>query len=459
MSIYSHRYILRVTIEFTTPFLVASGKSSLMADDVFVTDANGLPAIPGSSIAGALRAEYSRAFGATDAGKLFGSQDGSGSHGSKLKVSWGCIHDSRNIPVEGILDCIQDPVLQAALVPVVRDHVLINHKGVSDAEKRGKFNDQAVSAGHRFTFELELEGDENDAKLWEQLKQCVCSQRVRLGGKSRRGYGAFKIVQSLERVFNLKERNDQEAYAKHPVSLATKSEVLKSTPLNTHNGQPGTLIQLNLKPKGFWMFGSGKDDAESDMVYFTDSLVVWNNDNGTVREDVVVIPGSAVKGAIAHRLVYHYNRLKKIWAKKNDPDTENYLKSVSGENCPAIRELFGYCDASGKSKKGIVLIDDCYLSDTPPSMIVHHVGIDRYTGGARDGCLFSEKPLWQNSGEAVITIYIRIEGKWPEDKDIKTAFKMTLEDLAEGRLQLGAGSGRGNGYFTGTIEENLGGIQ
>ena len=57
---YPLRYVARPTIEFTTPFLVGAGEEDFFSDAVFVADANGLPAIPGSSIAGVLRHEFKR---------------------------------------------------------------------------------------------------------------------------------------------------------------------------------------------------------------------------------------------------------------------------------------------------------------------------------------------------------------------------------------------------------------
>jgi len=49
------RLVVRVTIEFDTPFLVADGEMTELSDAVPVVDANDLPVIPGSSLAGVLR--------------------------------------------------------------------------------------------------------------------------------------------------------------------------------------------------------------------------------------------------------------------------------------------------------------------------------------------------------------------------------------------------------------------
>src|SRR5271169_2574640 len=151
------RYAARVTIEFTTPFIIGAGDPDLFSDAVFVADANGLPALPGSSIAGVLRHELTASINNGSSmskdiiDDLFGFQEKDAGKGSRLRVSWGCIHDSRNIPVEGIADParLDGEVLNKARYAMQRDHVCITHKGT--AKKQGKFDERSVTAGHRFT--------------------------------------------------------------------------------------------------------------------------------------------------------------------------------------------------------------------------------------------------------------------------------------------------------------------
>ena len=43
----------------------------------------------------------------------------------------------------------------------------ISHKGAGDHQ--GKFNVRPVAAGHRFTFEIMLEGNKDDTEIWKKL--------------------------------------------------------------------------------------------------------------------------------------------------------------------------------------------------------------------------------------------------------------------------------------------------
>ena len=454
--LYSYRHVLRATIEFTTPFLIGAGEGGEIADAVFVADANGLPAIPGSSLAGVLRAAFRVSCAdVKQEERIFGFQHGDEGAGSLLRVSWACIHDENNRPVEGIVlpECLDDAVLARAFNTEIRDHVRINSRGVSASESNAKFDEQALCAGHRFTFELELIGDEQSGKDWASLLALLRDPALRLGGKTRRGFGAFKVIALHQRSFDL--RQDFHDYCNHPVRLAESSPVLPAVDVAAMPAQQATVsVTLQLRPHGYWMIGGGYDLAdaagEADMAPVRDCRISWDGNRGTVVDDLLYIPATSLKGALAHRVAFHYNALTGIFA------DQGYGEASTGEGNTAVRALFGYCKGGpgsdgadvGDGQRGRILIDDCYLAAEPKAQLVHHVGIDRYTGGARDKVLFCERPLWQGN-----TMQLRLhicDAKSLEAK-IKIALTRALHDLVSGRLQVGAGHGRGLGYFSGSM--------
>jgi CRISPR/Cas system CSM-associated protein Csm3 (group 7 of RAMP superfamily) len=451
---HTHRYVARATIEFTTPFLVGAGREGDVADAIFAPDPNGLPALPGSSLAGVLRAAFQSEHGEKEADNLFGFPDRKEGKGSKLTVSWGCIHDSNGVPVEGIIEkgrLDNDDVLQNALLPTLRDHVKINHLGASDADNHGKFDEQAVCAGHRFTFELELAGTEEDKAIdqsqWNQLLAVMGMPGLRLGGKTRRGFGGFKFIEVLVRHFDLSVQEDFGDYKKHPVELARRTAVLRP-----HELQPQACraksIQMKLEPQGYWMFGGGVDlIGDADMAPVRDSCIAWDGNKGKVKADQVLIPATGIKGAIAHRVAFHYNALTGQFA---DGKSKEELKKIAEEN-PAVLALFGYCkDKPEDGQRGRVIINDMFPAmEAPKQQLVHHVGIDRFTGGARDSVLFCERPFWQGLNFDLQIDVVDAQGI--KDSNIWEAFKRALNDLATGQLQVGAGAGRGNGYFKGEL--------
>ena len=478
------RYVARAVIEFTTPFHVGTGREGEVADAAVVADANGLPAIPGSSIAGALRDAVGRQLPPAGedqslnvnrprenrrVSELFGYQGRrpvdsdapAPGQGSKLSVSWACIHDSKGNPVEGIVEPqrFNDAVLKNALAPTVRDHVRLGYRGAT--EDRAKFDELAVCTGHRFTFELELAGDGADAPIWNELLAILRGGVLRLGGRSRRGFGAFTVKSLLAREFDLNKPEHLKQFFAHPVELGADrqmlaangfKELIESSAVEKENLPNIKLcVTLPLQPGGYWMFGAGEDDLGADMAPVRDSRISWDSDGGKVLEDCFVIPGSAVKGAISHRVAFHFNRLEGHWA---DNRSKADLVGLTGVSNGAVRQLFGYVSTTGESKdeqgvRGRVLIDDLiYPAERfdGAQQLVHHVALDRFTGGARTqtGALFNERPIWKGNWHAVrVTV---LEAQSVPQGTIRRAFYETLLDLCESRLQLGGGSGRGLGY-------------
>lgn len=440
------RFVARATIEFETPFIIGTGGDDLFFDDVFVADANGLPALPGSSLAGILRHAWAES-GRGEGDELFGWQDGDKGHGSPLSVSWGCIHDSLNRPVEGIVydrHRLDDTVLAEARTLAWRDHVRINHKGTAAAT--GKFDERSVSAGHRFTFELLLEGTKDDRESWDKLLALLLSKSIRIGGKTRRGYGQFKVIKLLSRDFDLATAEGFADFCAHPVALALPCDLPERlAEIMPQGGEEAVSASLQLKPESFWMIGGGVD-SEVDMASLKANRIVWNENKGQVERNRVIVPGSAVKGAISHRVAYHYNRLAGIFA-GDGVNPEDH----SGEKNTAVRALFGFCKDSKNGKdegqRGRVIISDLFVENPGAPKILNHVSIDRFTGGARvlEGALFAEKPFYGGPGFA-LDVVVTQPDKIEDDK-IPQALAAALDDLAQGRLAIGAGAGRGNGYF------------
>jgi CRISPR/Cas system CMR subunit Cmr4 (Cas7 group RAMP superfamily) len=455
------RHVARITIQLRTPLHLGSGQPGDFSDADLVYDANDLPAIPGSSIAGVLRALYGK--DTAEADDLFGFQKGNAQgQGSRLTVSWACLHNRESRVIEGLADPTaigSDAVLRLASQPSMRDHVRITHTGVADAKGHGKFDELSLQIGHRFTFEMELRGEagqrEADAAVLQALIAKLQEPEFRLGGKTRRGFGAVEVVSVKTGTFDLAEAAERKRYLEHPVSLADKSTVLVDVSLA--KSKPSAFAELVLKPRGFWMFGGGVDVdvangtanwKASDMAPVRDTVIEWKNDQAELLKNCLIIPGSSIKGAIAHRTAYHFNCLEGRFIDPDADDAKERLEEYSQSN-QAIEDLFGSAKNDGSGERGHVLIDDLYLPPNTPTRRVPHVSIDRFTGGALDGALFDERPVV--GGLLPLKVYL--------DKPAETfpghaieALRRALSDLAEGCLALGAGVGRGNGFFEGTLE-------
>jgi CRISPR/Cas system CSM-associated protein Csm3 (group 7 of RAMP superfamily) len=200
-----------------------------------------------------------------------------------------------------------------------------------------------------------------------------------------------------------------------------------------------------------------------------ESRILWSDAKppGRISEENWLVPGSSIKGAISHRVAFHYNRLVQNWADDiavEDPgsldEAKTALTKLTGENCPAVQELFGFQRGSQETdsdsgRKGIVAMDDIFIefekSKANPGYL-NHTSIDRFTGGVRGSFLFSERALYGGSFAGELRITLFLEGTQLAPKT-KAALAWALKDLAEGRLALGGGKGRGHGFMKASFDD------
>jgi CRISPR/Cas system CSM-associated protein Csm3 (group 7 of RAMP superfamily) len=194
-----------------------------------------------------------------------------------------------------------------------------------------------------------------------------------------------------------------------------------------------TSYALSLKPDNFFIFGSGLSNEKADMTSVKERIVSYKGKSLTINQ--VLIPGSSVKGALAHRVAFYYNMITNG-------------NKVGKEN-EAVRTLFG-CEKKGnqESSRGRVLISDV-LRNLNTSTIFNHVCIDRFTGGAMEGFLFNEEVTY--GGNQNFTLKISVENNALKDVNVKSALEAALHDLCNGLLPLGGSTNRGHGCFTGTL--------
>lgn len=230
-----------------------------------------------------------------------------------------------------------------------------------------------------------------------------------------------------------------------------KEEFCKGTVIENDNW---VKYELTLEPEDFFLFGSGFGDEEADMTPVKETIVTgWEIGKAELKEVYYLVPATSIKGAIAHRVAFHYNRKKKRFA-DDKTMTVNDRNQYLGKNNKAVKLLFGSeGDEKGKGKlRGNVILSDLFINNVSEKLL-NHVAIDRFTGGAIKGALFSEKTVYGGGNELKIKILVKMKDM---DDDVVIAFEQTLDDICKGMLPLGGGINRGHGIFTGTIKKNGG---
>jgi CRISPR/Cas system CSM-associated protein Csm3 (group 7 of RAMP superfamily) len=410
------RHIAHITIEADTPLKVGSNASDFLQDSPVQKDWNGLPMILGTSIAGVLR----KTLHVED---IFGKDDGSKVIFSNALL----LNEKKKVTEELLLE--KSNFLKIFDNLPIREHTVITDKGVSD----NKFDEEIVYKRTQFKFSIEMIKDEK--KSFEEILALLSSSSFRLGGGSTKGFGKFNIVEIKTQSFNKDNYAEYSSSLNHTLSTLHKQDNIADTNY--------TKYTLNIEPDDFFMFGSGFGDSDADSTQVYEKVVGYTK--GELSDEMILIPASSIKGALAHRTAFHYN-------KEMMKQGKNY-KNINEDN-DAVKSIFGHkkeLNSEGEElgQKGRVLFSDCFKENKNETKTFDHVCIDRFTGGAMNGALFQEKTIAQKD-TYTIEILLHVDIKDDEQK----AFEKALCDITTGMLPLGGMTTKGHGVFIGTLLKN-----
>lgn len=454
-SALTHRYIARLEFEAVTPLFIGAGKSGALVDALIRTDWNGLPLIPGTSLTGVLRHGLD-AGGQVDYWKdLFGHQEGNNGVGSRLRISDALLIVDDDQVYEEANTEIPTHLLTILFNLPVRKHVRINCKGA--AVNNGLFDNQVLPKGARFRCEIMLMGNAADQPHWEALLKTFSSPMFRIGQGTRNGYGKLKVHRMGSSVLDIStDKSHFNEFLNWDPSLNSGKPELKTPATLQQQVREGIRsYQLVLKPDDFFIFGSGRGDEQADQKPVTEREFKYDQNKKLSRsEPLTLIPATSIKGALAHRVCYHHNRINKWFV--DDPEG---CQAYTTEKCPAVRWLFGSASNEnndlGKGHVGRVIIDDVLKDGVKDDSIFFHVTIDRFTGGALPGFLFSERVNnldTTNDNEAIIlTVHVDLRDKDGLEETFIKALELALTDICNGRLPLGGMTTKGHGVFNGNM--------
>ena len=493
-------------------------------------DANGLPTIPGAALQGVLRRLATESYGEDFADEMFGREDVDG-NGEAGRVLWGwaCTQDANGDAVSGLrragLDESNDDVLRVLKKPepLWRDHVALNDR--HSVDRRRKFARAAVPVGARFSVELSGWGDDTFRDKLTRIVSLFRHPRLRLGAGSGRGYGRIRLLAAsheapcLDDVAALRELREQSP------SACLSTDLLEELDPSTIDS-PDTVLTLGLECTDLLRIGAAgphakhltheaqrarcartgeivddglepgppeQEDGDGDpepgpseqegshaiLMLLREPRIVWDGNRGCpveIDDDPIAhpaeqlrfpIPGSSIRGPLAHRMLFHTNRAAGRCIDASHADA--WVAGIDAEQRKELEDRYrGYAERSGDLERFLgaakeptdtddpnaesgqacrVLFDDAEALGVDWIVGLDHVSIDRFTGGARDRALFREEALLGGRIEATVTIRPPLEqaesgartiGGWPEPT--ANAFLLAVRDLCCGRLALGGRS-------------------
>ncbi|WP_332403417.1 RAMP superfamily CRISPR-associated protein [Vibrio metschnikovii] len=455
-------HVTKLVLETQSPMAIHSGGREEGFDNQLARDANGLPYIPASTIAGVWGHLVNQHYNLALRDKWFGSTEQS----SSLVISHAVVHNQHNQPVSALTttkSITDDPILhQLALErPHHRERVAINDRGV--ACDTGKFDQILLPKGVRFSLTLKWHlHDRHDQQQlnhqeWQMLLALWNDRQFAFGSSTRNGLGKIKVIACQQKHFDL---TDGVKTARQFQTFFTQANISGNDlpPLETQ--QLTLLAKLPLQALDNWRCGTGSELIDSltandtatqptiadkangsiALMTYSEPCINWEGDTATLTAQRPVLCGSSIKGILAHRIAYHLRRHHHEWAETKAEQAHDEWQQIP----EALTELLG-CAADkahqtdGKYQAGKLYVDDVELEDYK-TIIRTHNKIDRFTGGVQQGALYSEQLLYQPK----FTISLWIERSTQLPTEVICALRDTFTDLETGLLPMGAGSGRGN---------------
>lgn len=433
--------VARLVIECSSPMAVSTGGRDTGFDTQLVRDVNGLPLIPATSVVGVWRHLAESQFDTNTVEYWFGSQ----SQRSALTVSDAVCHDSNNQPMLGLAEPqhIQtDSVLRllAQSQPLYRERVRINDRG--SAAENAKFDQVMLPAGTRFSLYVKAPIAAEEQDEWQRLLSLWQDRKMAFGSATRNGLGRIKVVACEVSDFDLTQGPAQALAVRDclngPVPTECELPELEQSSVKT-------LVDLELKADDVWRCGRGTAlltdqpyEHSIAAVTYSEPRLQWQQNQVIIKEKQPVLCGSSVKGILAHRMLYHLNRLNGVFADQLSPDELLVKAQRHGE----LANLLGFSD-NDMAQAGYLYVEDTIVNGEQ-LQVRHHNHIDRFTGGVRNSALFAEELLYQPS----FRLTVNIDKNYPLSETLQQAVNETIYDLKQGLLAIAGGTSRGGGLTT-----------
>ena len=489
MSISVH--VLRVTLEAETPLSIGSGsvvertikrpkesgegkKEPPVIADAIIRDPNGLPAIPGTSTQGVLRRLMEDTAGEERAREIFGYEEAGGKgQAAGLTVSWGCVHDSRDVAIAGLQEreLESDPVLELLLSgePIWRDRVALS--ATHSVEGLKKFAKVGVPAGTRFSIEFLARGGPDKRAILIEVARLLRHRRFRLGSGAGIGWGKFRLVRASYQAGDPGDRGKLRAVLSQPPSAPLAQDIVALEEFSVPEPDV-TVATLSLEFNDALHIGCGEfveqggSDGDGNLLsVLKEPRLNWDGpEGGTTTEPFPLLTGSGLRGALSHRMHYY------AW--KYDGETLDVDEALNCQNEESQKTLLAdlakkisdlkerpdtLVDFLGKAKEANSSGDIGSVShlavgearlDGGTDQKVRHIAIDRFTGGTMDvtGALYGEE--WLVGARARVDLVILPPRNPSEQADsvagwdgnVSKCFLRALKDLCSNRLPVGAKS-------------------
>lgn len=433
--------LLKAKLVSKVPFIIGDCETDV-TDTGILKDADGIPYIPGTSLAGVCR--HFMEMQGSDSRELFGFAEGKNAEDSRI-VFYDAICTSK---VERMYTSL-------------RDSVRLENRLAVD---KSKFDFEIANSGLEFRLRLEIrdqKSGENGSRSSDpgkdemflcQIVDGFNNGDIRLGAKTTRGFGVFEIQDIKIKKLDLKSENDMKFYI-HELNDSgdwnavddTKAwDIVKEKWEGKKNSgdcykevYEEIKAELSLKSYLYLRDYASLVKAEPGGEKFVDAQTLCDEYGNAL------IPGTALAGTFRHHCKYILEKVKMDPKKIKD----------------FLNQLFGYQrdaddHSSTKTKqKSRILFEEIAVCKDELSMINRtRTAVDRFTGGAlQTGALFTGRiACKKDEKRPKITLIIKINtAKLSKEEQTlaRSLIRICIEDMKQGYLNVGGDAAIGAGIF------------
>lgn len=392
------RVYYALEVELISPVNVSSGEN-IYSDSDIIVNGDGIPFIPGSSVAGAFR----NALG-----------------DSKSKVSIMGYSDGEEGSMSGVYISdiyFNDTVGKTDVV--IRDGVSLNR----DKSVNNKFDMEILGREHKgvlfISYLIRQNDNADDFKAIDRLITGLCNGDIRIGGNKNRGFGRFKVTSVYTREFDRNNANEYIGFAKSfkdlkAYGVSVPYEKWAETVQASESGFIKLKVPLRLTG-GISIRKYSATPNEADYEHITDA-------------GQPVIPGTSWNGAIRSDAV---RILKELGVSEERSDR-------------LINSWFGYVDAKTKSAHQSNIIFGESVIDNSVKKHMSRNKINRFNAATIDGALYSEITYF--SGDTTLEIMIRKASDYSYEA-LVGMMKLVIDDIRDGFVSIGGQAAIGRGVL------------
>lgn len=405
------RIYIKGKLQAISPLIIGSGEDQNTDIDL-IRDAENIPFIPGTSLAGCTRHFLKNLMKDTDKAVV------ETVFGKKEKES-----------IQSLLMFFDSfPSDKSSYTTSVRDGIKLDyetktvdiHKERKEKTGGAKYDYEIVETGALFEFKMEIVIRESILKDIEKdkiydlvywLLESLKDGKIDVGAKTRRGYGRISLIDSNILKLDMKEETDINQWMNFHWKFKPNIDMsyFKTNKLNVEE-KTGVHISASFRiPYSLLIRHYSIKPSDEDATH------LMSGENP-------VIPGTSWNGAISHGI---YNILMELGY---DESNFNHIKE----------DLFGI--EKGKTPKASRIIFEESIIKDFTSIPYTRNKVDRFTGGVVDSALFDEKPVY--GGTTVLNITIKEAKDWEVGLIL-----LALKDMGNGIQSVGGDGNIGRGVL------------